>query len=162
MPSWALFGLVFLTLYLDRGKLRKRHVIVVAVPYLIGCSAWAVYILENPADFIAQFSANAAGRNSARYSGLMQPWKAVWQELVIRYICHYGFAPLWTGPTNKWLLIIPFSYFFVFISCLRTKDIKNDKGKKCLLWLLGIHVFCLTFLMGFKAMNYMVYIVPPV
>ncbi len=51
-----LLGLIFLALYFDsRNIWNARALGAAALPYVIGAAAWGAYILQSPADFVAQF-----------------------------------------------------------------------------------------------------------
>src|SRR4029077_13038964 len=71
MALGAFAGLIALTLYYDRRRIRIAHVAVAAVPYLVGAVAWGAYIAKDPALFWAQFSTNVGNRV---VSGPMVHW----------------------------------------------------------------------------------------
>jgi len=157
----AFAALVYLVLHYDRKRIRLTHLLLAAVPYCLGLAAWSVYILQDPADFRIQFLANAAGRSSTRFGGLLEPWNSVWKELLIRYCTYYGFYPVWVpGFTSKWMLVIPVAYFGAAVSLWRGRDVRANDGQRVLLMLLAIWFLMMTFFVGFKAQMYLVYIVP--
>src|SRR3982750_3270790 len=93
-PNGVLYlaSLIFLVLFFDRRHIRVIHVSAAAAPYLIGGAIWSTYILQNPADFIAQFGSNARTRTS----GLTSPWAVIKGE-ALRYVNAYGLGAQSTG-----------------------------------------------------------------
>jgi hypothetical protein len=77
-------------LWLDWKRLSAKTLVAIAVPYIVGFGIWGAYCLKWPDDFLAQFSANSAGR--AR--DLLSPWVALARELSARYGVTY--FPSWT------------------------------------------------------------------
>src|ERR1700722_14713859 len=54
----AAAGLVFVSLYYDRQRLRPVHLLLLAIPYVAGAAGWLFYILQSPSDFLPQFAGN--------------------------------------------------------------------------------------------------------
>lgn len=77
--------LAILVFSLDRKRLAWSHLLIVGVPYLVGAALWGAYILQAPADFVAQFGGSA----SHRLGGLTFPWFAIKGEF-LRYLNAYG------------------------------------------------------------------------
>lgn len=78
--------LAILVFSFDRKRLAWIHLLIVGAPYLVGAALWGAYILQAPADFVAQFGGSA----SHRLGGLTLPWFAVKGEF-LRYRNAYGF-----------------------------------------------------------------------
>src|SRR5207248_386185 len=84
-----LAALIFLVLYFDGTKvLGFKPLLVSAVPYLVGGAAWGMYILEDPKDFVAQFS--MCLRAGGRMSAWSAPFHSLWTELMERYLRSFG------------------------------------------------------------------------
>lgn len=150
--------LAFFVWHYDRKRLRIAYLLLAAIPYAIALGAWSVYILQDPSDFRIQFFANAAGRGNVRAQGLYQPWTALWREVLIRYMTHYGFNPIWVpGYTPKWFALIPSIYAAAAIG-LSAKP-KTAEVRVVLTMLLA-YFLAMTFLIGFKTQMYLAYIVP--
>lgn len=153
-------GLMFMTLYFDRDKIRLKHVASAAVPYLIGVGLWGKYILESPSDFRAQFSANAA--DSGRLSGLLNPLSGFVRELMLRYRMAYGLGAHTEGhgfwPSLKVYVLI--AYLAGIVGAIIYKEIRQQKGSRVLLYITMIFFFLLSYLEGQKISVYLVHIIP--
>ena len=157
--AFCAFG--FLVLSQDRRRLRWSVVAWAALPYLSGLAAWSVYILQAPVDFRIQFLANAAGRNSIRMKGLVEPWMAIWNEIVVRYLSFYGFYAVWiSGRVSHWMLLVPAAYCVAFFSLATRPRLIRDRTQGTLLALLIVYFLAMSFFIGFKAHGYLVYILP--
>ncbi|MDQ1522651.1 MAG: hypothetical protein QOE47_575 [Pyrinomonadaceae bacterium] len=153
-------GLLFLTLYFDRARLNWRHLALAAIPYAVGAIGWGAYILQAPADFVAQFTANAS--TGGRMSGLTSPLAAIRNEITLRYLTAYGLgghSPGTTGPV--WIKsLVLLAYVVALAGCLSVRAIRSHKGYRALLILTGIFFLVLTFFDGQKLSFYLVHIVP--
>lgn len=155
----AIVALVWLAFSLDREKIGKRHLLFAAAPYLLFALAWLPYILQSPADFRAQFFANAGGRNAARWKMIVQPWMAIWYE-ISKYFTSYGVYPIWTGQVNRILVLVPFAYFGALSWCGLHQRNQPEPGNRALFQLTIVYLLTMTFLIGFKAQNYLPYVIP--
>ncbi|HLL74674.1 MAG TPA: glycosyltransferase family 39 protein [Pyrinomonadaceae bacterium] len=153
-------GLLFLTLYLDRGRLRPRHLALAAVPYLLGALGWGAYILQAPSDFVAQFTANAS--TGGRMESLTSPLGAIKKEIVARYLTAFGLGPHSSGSSGPvWVKsFVLLAYVVALAGCLSVRDIRAHKGYRALLVLTGTYFLVLTFFDGQKLSFYLVHIVP--
>jgi hypothetical protein len=142
----------------DRAQLCWRHLVLAAIPYAFFGMLWSLYIAQSPSDFSAQFFANAAGRNYSRWKTILQPWLAVRNEL-IRHVGVYSASGLWTGVMNQWLLMIPVIYGVSLLAFFRDWKTYAPPVKTFLLGTAAV-IFGMTFLNGFKALMYMVYVLP--
>ena len=142
----------------DRDRVRPGHLVLAVVPYLFFGLPWSVYILQAPSDFMAQFFANAAGRNSSRWKVVLQPWLAVYSE-VLRHLALYMTGSLWSAVMNPAMAGIPFIYLAAMIGFLRRRKLHAEPTQvftACLVTVLA----GMTFLNGFKAHCYMLYAIP--
>jgi 4-amino-4-deoxy-L-arabinose transferase-like glycosyltransferase len=157
----ALIGLLtvpVLAVMFDRSRLRPVHACLAAIPYVLCATPWILYILQSPADFQAQFLANAAGRGSARYKIFFAPWKAVIDEFK-RHVAIYLVSTLFVGRMNPWMVFIPFLYLPAnvwLVSSWRRLGVTERMFAVCAVTV----VLGLTFLNGFKAATYLEYVIP--
>lgn len=153
-------GLLFLTLYFDRARLRPRHLGLAVIPYVVGALGWGAYILQAPSDFVAQFTANAS--TGGRMSGLTSPLNAIKNEITQRYLTAYGLGSHTSGSSGPiWLKsLILLAYVVAVAGCLSVRSIRTHRGYRALLVLTGIFFVVLTFFDGQKLSFYLVHIVP--
>jgi hypothetical protein len=153
----AMAALAFLTLYFDVRQLRMRHLIA-AVPYLIGALGWIAYISQDPTSFLAQFAANASAGSGTRWSGFTEPLRTLREELLLRYLAHFGWLTVWTDATSKWNALIPVVYFASLISAAFS-GICRDRGNRALVIMAALCFMILT-ANGLKLQFYLVYVMP--
>src|SRR5207302_3030818 len=130
------------------------------LPYLVIAALWACYILIRPDYFLAQFGANASARGGARWTGLSHPLSALAQEIVTRYVAHFGFLPLWGGPVPKYAIGIPIAYWLTLVPVCLLSSIRRWANVRAVLCLAGIFLAFMTFFIVLKAQCYMVLIIP--
>lgn len=153
-------GLLFLTLYFDRARLNFRLLGVAAIPYLIGAFGWGLYIAKAPALFIEQFSLNI--RTGNRLTGFAAPWKGFADEITRRYMVAYGLgahAAEHSGPIKLKALVLV-AYLIAIIGVLCVRGIREHKGYRALLVLIGFNFVILSILDGQKLSYYLVHLVP--
>jgi len=160
----GLAGLVFLTLYFDRRRIRLRHFLIALIPYVIGSIGWGLYILQSPSLFVSQFVGNAtAGYNNVgRLDGLLAPWTALQREITLRYLVAFGMGPHSAGssslaPLKIFLLL---TYLAGIAGALVVRPIRTHRGYKALLIILGIYFVILTLIDGQKLSWYLVHMIP--
>lgn len=155
-----LAGLIFLTFYFDRERLRLIHLALAAVPYLIGATGWGLYIMQSPDAFLSQFKGNAA--TDDRLKVLTAPWQALKAEVTERYLVAYGLGSHLKGHAGPIALkaLVLLAYLVALAGALATRAIRNHKGYRALLILIAIFFFILTVLDGQKLAWYLVHIVP--
>ncbi len=143
---------------LDRKELRWHHLLLAAAPFLfLGC-LWLTYIAQSPSDFAAQFFANAAGRDSTRFKIILQPWLAVGYEL-IRHIATYVISNLWSATVNPSFLLVPLFYGTSLVAFFAKRK-KYTPTLRTFPLCVAAMMFVMTFLNGFKAPMYLIYILP--
>ncbi len=153
-------GLLFLTLYFDRARLRPRHLWLALIPYVVGAIGWGAYILDAPSDFVAQLTANAT--TGGRMSSLTSPVSAIKNEITLRYLTAFGLGRHSTGSAGPiWVKgFILLAYVIALAGCLSVRSIRAHRGARALLILTGIFFAVLTFFDGQKLSFYLVHIVP--
>ncbi len=157
-PNAALFGcgLVYLFWLRDFKALRLGLICWAMLPYLLLGLGWALYIWESPSDFLAQFFANTG--DSHRFEYLFQPWMNFIFEIGTRYFGHFGLLSFWAYPMPMFMSLIPVFYVASFWQFLRREDLRSRLGA---LWPLSLMIIgLLTFLVSYKAQNYICYTIP--
>jgi hypothetical protein len=156
-PNGAVLALILAVtaLYCDRKRVRLGTVVLAALPYLVIGAAWALYIAQSPADFLAQFLGNAAGRGPT----ITTPLAAIRFEISHRYMDSFGLAP-WSSASGR-LNAFPLVMFLSGVAvCLLVREIRQHRGYRLLLIWTLIVMFYLTELEGLKTHFYLLYITP--
>lgn len=160
----GLVGIVFLTLYFDRRRIRPRHFFIALIPYVIGSIGWGLYILQSPSLFMSQFVGNATAgyKNVGRFDGLFAPWSALQREISLRYLVAFGMGPHSAGSSSlaPLKIFILITYVAGIAGALGVRPIRTHRGYKALLILLGIYFVLLTLIDGQKLSWYLVHMIP--
>ena len=155
-----LAGLVLVTLYFDRRRLHLAHVGLAAIPYLLGAAGWGLYILEDPAAFVAQFAMNS--RDGGRLIGLKAPWLGVANEFILRYPHAFGLAANSAGHSGpiylKSLLLVPYAVAVVW--AFASRSVRGHAGYRALLLLILCYFVILSLIDGQKETPYLIHIFP--
>jgi hypothetical protein len=157
----VVLAIVILAWREDRERLRERpwrYLACTAAPYLLFAAIWLVYILQSPADFKAQFLANAAGHKSERLTLLIHPNVALWAEIV-RHVTAYYISTQWSGAMQGWMAVIPFLYLPAVVWFLRTARHAESRAKTFAVFFV-VMLLGITFVNGFKARNYLISVTP--
>jgi len=165
-PCGALFAvaLLLISLSLTRWRIRPADLLLIALPYLIGAALWGLYIAEAPADFQSQFIGNTSGFAGeyiprARSNGLASPFRAILDEVQLRYLKTFGFDELQTRAgalKSIWLLVIGPAAF----AALLIPDLRSRPGTRALLIAAGAVFLMMALLEGMKFQHYLVYSLP--
>jgi 4-amino-4-deoxy-L-arabinose transferase-like glycosyltransferase len=160
-PNGSLFlgAFLFLLWLQDRDRLNWRSLSALT-PYFAIAALWAIYALRRPDYFLAQIAANSMAVGGARWAGLLHPIPAIVNEVLIRYLAHYGAYPLWAGEVPNYALLIPVSYWILLIASAAYWRQYRPKGFGALLILTGFVIVCMTFFVGLKAQCYLVLLLP--
>lgn len=157
------FGLIFLSLYLDRKRIGFKHVAIALIPYVLGGVAWGSYILQDPSSFYSQFLANAMMGSDeptgSRFVGLLSPFTGLKLELTQRYVANFGLGRRDTSATHFKILFLVLYVVGVFGSLL-IRQIRRTANYKLLLVLTLIYFLGLTIIDSQKQYYYLVHIVP--
>ncbi len=121
-------GLVALTLYTERARLRPAHLLAAATPYVLGAIAWGAYILQAPRDFLLQFGGNAADRGIP----LTDPLALLHSQFVRRFWWMFGMAPDTHGLSHIKVLLL-FAYAAGVVTVLLVSELRNRPGVRTLL-----------------------------
>lgn len=153
----ALLSLAFLALYYDAKRLKARDALA-CLPYFSGVAGWAWYASVAPAQFLAQFAANAGAKSGSRLASLTHPFDTLMSEIVGRYAAHFGLIPVWTDATSRWNLFIPLIYWIVTISVI-VSGVRKRPGVRVLLGISAIFLVMLV-LNGMRLHFYLIYAMP--
>lgn len=128
-PNGAIYGFLlflFVARY-DLRALRWRHLLCLA-PYVVFAGAWAVYIVQRPDYFVAQFKANAETPQGNRMAGLGHPLNMLAQEVTRRYLDHFGGSSVW-AQFPRLMRIVPFLYWGCVIWLLAEGVLKKSRSR---------------------------------
>jgi Dolichyl-phosphate-mannose-protein mannosyltransferase len=126
-------GLLALTLYSDWKRIRPRHVLVAAAPYVAGALGWGLYIMQAPHDFILQLGGNAAGRGLP----IGDPMAILHSQLVVRYLDMFGMATDTRGFSHVKILILA-AYAAGVLGVVLNRGIRSQRGTRSLLLVSGV------------------------
>jgi hypothetical protein len=151
------FGaLLFISLYLDRDKIKLQHFGLAAVPYLAGALGWGLYILQDPASFFAQYGYQTSGR----FGGLKNPVLAITREITQRYMLSMGLGQKFhdsRGPT--YLKGVSFlMYFAAVLTVAGVRELREKPENRLFLGTLGVFLFFYLFLEETKETYYFCYL----
>lgn len=149
-----LFVLAVLVFSLDRKRLAWTHLLIVGIPYLAGAALWGAYILQAPADFVAQFFGTA----SHRLGGLASPWFAIKGE-ISRYRNAYGVgaSPLSLRSMKVFVLL---GYLAGVAGVLASRKLRQHKATRLWLKLTALVFVLMVFYEGAKQDWYLIHVLP--
>jgi hypothetical protein len=155
-PNGVLYlaSLIFLVMFFDRRNIRAIHLGAAAAPYLIGAAIWSTYILQNPADFIAQFGSNARTRTS----GITSAWAVIKGE-ARRYVNAYGLGPQSTGLARIKIVML-LAYLAGIAGVLLSPFLRRQTSSRVLLSMTAITFALMVVVEGAKQDWYLVHIIP--
>ena len=155
-PNGILYlaSLVLLVIYFDRRNIRWIHLGAAAAPYLVGAAIWSAYILQDPADFIAQFGSNARTRTS----GMASPWAVIKGE-ALRYVNAYGLGSQSTGLARIKVVML-LAYLAGIAGVLLSPSLRRDTPSRILLSMTAVTFALMVVIEGAKQDWYLVHIIP--
>lgn len=160
----GLFGLVFLTLYLDRRRVKLQHIALALIPYVVGAAGWGLYIFQRPDLFVSQFvgNATAGGNGGGRLDGLLAPWQAFYREITLRYLVAFGMGGHSAGHSSlaKLKVLMLLTYVVGTIGAVAVRSIRNHRGYRAIMILTGLNFLLLTLFDGQKLAWYLVHTIP--
>jgi Dolichyl-phosphate-mannose-protein mannosyltransferase len=127
MASGDFAGLLVLTLFYDRKRIRFTHVAIAAVPYVIGAAGWWLYISQDREAFFAQFGGNAADRFSS-----LSPGAFIQTQVRERFLWMFGLAPDTKGFSHLKIYIL-LVYLAGVIGFLVNRDLRRRPGYRALI-----------------------------
>jgi 4-amino-4-deoxy-L-arabinose transferase-like glycosyltransferase len=147
----SVVGVLTLAFYFDRQRLRPRHALLAAAPYLIGSLAWGVYILKDPAAFFAQMTSNAAGR----FAGLRTIERWVTRTLPGAFGVNDK-----TAVSIQYLRLAPLTAYLAGVAGAVASPLSRRPGYRALLLVTVIDAVALMLFDGFSQFFYLIHIVP--
>jgi hypothetical protein len=159
-------GLLFLTLYFDRGRMGWPNVGLLAAPYAVALSAWGIYILQAPSQFARQILGNIDGIGR-EFSGVnrlagVASWQGALRGLKGEYTLRYGvpFGRFETNAADRAQLFILLLYTAGVLGCALTPALRKHRGYRALLGLGLLNYVTLGVLDGFKSTGYLTHTLP--
>ena len=146
-------ALVLAMVWLDRDRIRPATVAFMLTPYALGAALWAAYCAQAPGDFLAQISANSAGRMSS----VLAPWQGVWREIHDRYLTHFWPEYSSLGKLKSTGLFLSAA---AMVSVAATRALRQSTGCRLLLALTGLRFLLLALGASVKYPYYLVHILP--
>ncbi len=140
----------------DRKHCRPVYFLLAAIPYLVFAALWAIYIMQAPRDFMAQFLPNVG--YAERWKGILRPDLAISDE-IHRHLAAYSLDGVWTVVMNVWMLLIPFAYLIALLWILRVRK-RLESSTRVFVMFAVVSMGVMTYLNGFKAYFYLIYLVP--
>jgi hypothetical protein len=162
-PNAALvvLAMALLAWRFDRQRVRTcgwRGLVLAVSPYLLLGFMWSLYILQSPADFRAQFLANAAGHNSERFTKILHPDMAILSE-IDRHLGAYCIGGVWGQVMKNWMVLVPLLYIPAMIWFLLNSRRQEERQDIFSTYTVAM-ALGMTFLNGFKGYFYLIYVVP--
>lgn len=165
-PCGVIFAVVllFVSLQMQHWRLAANTIALIPIPYIAAVALWGLYIAQAPSDFASQFFGNASGfageyLHRDRFNGLTAPWRAVYDEIHLRYFIPFGFPSLRTptGFLNATWLTICCATVAVAIG---NRSLRRTSAIRVLAGSLAIVFFIMTFFEGLKFPHYLVHSLP--
>jgi 4-amino-4-deoxy-L-arabinose transferase-like glycosyltransferase len=154
----AFSGLAFLTFYFEFARLRLVHLAVALIPYLIGGTAFGIWVLQDYTAFKDQFIDNAL--MSGRMKGVSSPWSSFIREFTEKYPHAFGLAANSGGHSGPIYLksLILLGYVVGVFGVLFTKSLRRNY--LALLITAAIYFVVMALIDGQKQTPYLIHIVP--
>lgn len=156
----AFVGLFIVTLWLDRKRLNLRMVFAAAIPYVIGGTAFGIWVLQDTEAFKNQFIDNAL--MGGRMSGMSSPLNNIIREFTEHYPHAYGLGPNSGGHSGPiWVKSLILSgYIIGIVGSLAIKELRQSSKWRLLMTLTLIYFLIMAIIDGQKQTTYLIHIVP--
>ncbi len=156
----AFFGLLFLTVYFDFRRIGLKQIAAAFVPYLVGGTAFGIWVLQDVEAFKAQFIDNAL--MSGRMSGASSPFSGIIREFTEKYPHAYGLGANSGGHSGPIYLksLILIGYVVGVLGVIFTKSLRQNRNYFALLVLTAIYFVVMALIDGQKQTPYLIHIVP--
>lgn len=161
-PNGILYlaGLLFLIIYFDYRAIAFKHVAYGLLPYLVLGSAFAYWVMQDPAAFKDQFIAQLF--MGGRMQGFSTPFSGIIREFTERYPHAFGLAANSSGHIGpiqlKGLILV--GYIVGTAGVIFTKELRQNRKYFAALILAGVFFLLLSFLDGQKETPYLIHIIP--
>lgn len=156
----AFVGLVIVMLWLDRGALTLRIIFAAAIPYLIGGTAFGIWVLQDTEAFKNQFIDNAL--MGGRMSGMSSPLGNIIREFTEHYPHAYGLGRNSGGHSGPIYLksLILIGYVAGIIGSLLIKELRQSSNWRLLMVVTFFYFLIMAVIDGQKQTTYLIHIVP--
>lgn len=149
-------ALVGLQASLDLRRHQLRSLLLMALPYVVGGTAWGLYILENPAEFRSQLQISLS---MGRLAGFGHPLVAVKREITERFLAYYG-VRLNAPALVKLKMILPLGYLVGLASALLIPFARRYLFLRQVTVLFFVQFLILALVEGTKQFHYIVHVIP--
>lgn len=148
-------SLTILIILLDFRRIKMKHLVFAAAPYLIFGLLWSIYIIQRPDLFFLQFGGNA----SDRWGFFRAPVSELWREITDRYFYNFGVGAS-LSPAGQIKILILAAYLAAVGGVLAVKSLREQILTKFLL-LIALQEFLMLLLLDSMRQHfYMIYITP--
>mgnify|MGYP001327287586 CR=1 FL=1 len=156
----AFVGLLIVTLWLDRGALTLRIIFAAAIPYLIGGTAFGIWVLQDTEAFKHQFIDNAL--MGGRMSGMSSPLGNIVREFTEHYPHAYGLGQNSGGHSGPIYLksLILIGYVAGIVGSLVITELRQSKTWRLLMIVTLAYFLIMAIIDGQKQTTYLIHIVP--
>lgn len=154
------FALVFVTLFFDFKQFRFKHFGIALIPYLIGGAAFGLFVLQDVEAFKDQFINNAL--MGGRMNGFSSPFSGIIREFTERYPHAFGLQENSSGHSGPIYLksLILIGYALGVLGVLLTKELRQNRNYRALLFLTTIYFGWMAVMDGQKQTYYIIHILP--
>lgn len=146
-------GLAYLILSADWRRLRVKHIVLSALPYLAGLGLWGLYIAQDPQAFSDQMRSNGT---NGRWPANWNPASILWNEIRERYLVVFGLITRGSSLAKAYALLL---YLLALGLALFNQELRERKGTIQLLSLLGVY-FVFMSVFNQKLSYYLIHILP--
>lgn len=143
-------------LLLDRRRLRLRHGVLFALPFLAIGACWGSYVLQDVPAFSTQMAGNAHGR----WEGVSNLYWSVYRELRYKYFQAYGLNSFNFLSLQHLRLVALIVYLMSVVTVSIVPAVRRKAGAGTLLAITLVFVFGGMAFDGAKRWYYLVYVVP--
>lgn len=148
-------GVLIFALSLDWRRLRPRHLLAAAAPYVVGLSLWGLYVAQDPATFREQFAENAGGRVAAT-----SPLGALAEEVRVRYVAVLGGWQAGAPAVGRVRVLTLVAYLVGLVGCLLAPAVRRSPAGRALLLYALAGFLLLAFLDSNRWYIYTIHVVP--
>lgn len=156
----AFVGLLIVTLWLDRERLNLRMIFIAAIPYVIGGTAFGIWVIQDIEAFKSQFIDNAL--MGGRMSGMSSPLGNIVREFTEHYPQAYGLGEHSGGHSGPiWLKsLILIGYVTGIVGSLLIRELRRSRNWRMLMTVTLAYFLMMAIIDGQKQTTYLIHIVP--
>ena len=151
----ALVAIILAVLRFGWRRLRWRHGLIAAAPYVALAAMWGWYISLDPAAFRAQMAGNTAGRAG----GLSSPLQYLIHEVTWRYLDR-SYLPAFATGIRRLTVVIPAIYALAVVWLLVVRPAKRLGNGRLLAALAVCYFLAFAILDSAKVSFYLIHMTP--